>query len=149
MRTDGRTKERADMLRHYAGYNIKMVVDEMCFNILPSFFQWSTGYQFSVAFRNICRFITSQTSHSSASYPSKLPFPTVFWVVIVVVFLPVTLPLFAQAISYHPHILSVHTISGWQPIQVTKELLYTPLSSISRRGFEYMEIFELTQDRVR
>jgi len=36
--TDGRTDRLTDMLRHCAGYNIKMVVDEMGFNILLSVF---------------------------------------------------------------------------------------------------------------
>jgi len=36
--TDGGTDRLTDMLHHCAGYNIKMVVDEMCFNILLSVF---------------------------------------------------------------------------------------------------------------
>lgn len=119
--------------------------------VLISYYQFSSGpwvISCQSLFAIFAGLLRPQMSHSSASYPSKLPFPTVFWVVIVVVFLPVTLPLFAQAIFYHPHILSVHTISGWQPIQVTKELLHPSLNSISRRGFEYMEIFEVTQDRL-
>jgi hypothetical protein len=36
--SDGRTDRLTDMLRHCAGYNIEMVVDEIGFNILLSVF---------------------------------------------------------------------------------------------------------------
>ena len=50
---------------------------------------------------------------SSAPQPFPLPLYTLLRVVFVVIFVPVTRPLFAQTICYHPCVLRAHTISTY------------------------------------